>query len=432
VSRSAFVAALVRFQLQAGSRVALRTLAPVAAGAVAAAVMYGSPTVVILIFTGSLFPPHSSTAAAILATALALAVAVSSAPRLTAGLSGWARHLPASGTASRRAATVGLVVAQTPVLVLVVAGGLAALALHQSAAWPRLVAMVPFAWATSLAALSVERPWMRVLATAAALLLWKGTWTGVAVGTALAAVADLAAGSIAPGSGRRTRRRRSPVSKTKSDPGSPGVAAAQSWWSVSRRALGVRLLTGPGSGLLVLLPLFLFLLNNELSSAQQAIALRLAATSGIVVVMAVTADGLVKLRPPWPWIRSLPWPALWRVSLDAALLGVVAAPVFVIAALFKPGTVWVVAGALPLLGLRGAAAIRQAPGRLSAASGQLALEGMLVAVLVALTPWTSLLTLALVPVAARQAAALERYQEVSQWHELHHFAAGDPQSWSGA
>jgi hypothetical protein len=324
------------------------------------------------------------------------------------------------------------VVVQTPVLVLVLAGGLAALALHQPAAWPRLVAMGPLAWATSLTALRVDRPWVRVLAIAAAVLVWRGTWTGVAVGTTLVAVADLAAGSIAAGPGRRNWGRSSAVSKTLSGNGSPRVASARLWWSLSRRALGVRILTGPGSGLVVLLPLFLFLLNNELTSVQQAIALRLAATAGVVFAMAVTADGLVKRRPPWPWVRSLPWPAISRVSLDAALLAAVAAPVFVIASLFNPGAVWAVAGVLPLLGLRGAAAIRQAPGRLSAASGQLALEGALVAALVALIPWVSLLSLALVPVAARQAAELERCQEIGRWHELHHLAAGDSMSWSDA
>ena len=184
------------------------------------------------------------------------------------------------------------------------------------------------------------------------------------------------------------------------------------------------------SGLLALLPLFFILLNNELTPVQRAIALRLATLSGLVFVMATVADGLVKRRPPWAWIRSLPWSALSRVSLDAALLVVVAAPVFLIAALFDPGTVWVVAGALPFLGLRGAAAIRQAPGRLSGASGQLVLEGVFVAVLGALIPWASLLFLTLTPAAAHRAAELERCQEISKWHELHHLAAGDPLAWS--
>ena len=407
-------------------------MAPVAAGAVAAAVMYGSPMAVIGIFTGLLFPPSTSIGAAVFAAALCLGVAVSSAPKLTTGLAGWARHLPASGTASRRAATAGLVVVQLPVLVLVLAGGLAALAVQPSTVWPRLAAITPLAWATSLAALNVEHRRARAAAVAASLLLWSGTWAGFAFGVALLVVADRTAGSIAARSGRRTWRGRRSVSKVSSGPGSPGVAAARLWWRISYRALRWRATVGLFSGLVALLPLFFFLTNNELTEVQRAIALRLATLSGVVFVMAMVADGLVKQRPPWPWIRSLPWSALSRVSLDAALLAIVAAPVFLIAALFDPGTVWVVGGTLPLLGLRGAAAIRQAPGRLSSASGQLVLEGVFGAVLVALIPWASLLLLALTPVAARHAAELERCQEISTWHELHHLAAGDPLSWSDA
>jgi len=323
-----------------------------------------------------------------------------------------------------------MVVVQLPVLVLVLAGGLAVLAQEPSTTWPRLAAMVPLAWATSLAALQVEHRWTRVVAISAALIVWGGTWTGLVGGVALLVVADLAAGSISTRSNRRAWRGRRSVSNAPSSSGSPGVAAARMWWSISRRALRWRMTVGLFSGLLALLPLFFFLVNNELTPIQRAIALRLATVSGLVFVIAAVADGLVKRRPPWPWIRSLPWSALSRVSLDAALLAVVAAPVYVIAALFDPGTVWVVAGALPFLGLRGAAAIRQAPGRLSGASGQLVLEGIFFALLVALIPRFSLIFLALVPTAARRAAELERCQEISAWHELHHLAAGDPLAWS--
>jgi hypothetical protein len=425
-------AVLLRFQLQTGSRVALRALAPVAAGAVAASVMYGSPMAVILVFTGLLFPPTTSTAAAVLATVICLGVAVSSAPRLTSGLAGWIRHLPASGIASRRAAATGLVMVQLPVLVLIGAGGLAALADQVMTTWPRLAAVVPLAWATSLAALHVERTWTRAVAIVAALFVWRGTWTGLLAGVVLMTVADLLAGSAAAPSPRSARRRRTSISSPLSAAGSPGVAAVRLWWKLSRRALGRRTVLGLGSGVLALLPVFFFLRNNELTVTQQAIALRLAVITGVVFVMAATADGLVKRRPPWPWIRSLPWSAGTRVALDATLLVVLATPVFLVALIFHPGVVWVVAATLPILGLRGATAIREAPGRLSGASGQLVLEGMLVAILTALVPWAPLVFLALAPAAARHAAESERCQEISRWHELHHLAAGDPGSWSDA
>ena len=286
---------LLRFQLLAGSRVALRALAPVAAGVVAASVMYGTPMVVIHLSRSLFFSSRVSIGCAVFAVSAGLAIAFSAAPRLTPGLNGWARHLPASGVAFRRAATAGLVVVQLPVLALVMAGGLAALFDQPSTTWPRL-----------------------------------------------------------------------------------------------------------------------------------------AAAMGVVFAMATTADGLVKRRPPWPWIRSLPWSAATRVSLDGALLVGLAIPVLGVAAAIDVGVVWVVAGAVPLIGLRGAAAIRQAPGRLSAASGQLLVEGAVIGVLVALLPWTSAVFLALTPIGVRHAAEVEKRREISRWHELHHLAAGDPMSWSDA
>jgi hypothetical protein len=191
-------------------------------------------------------------------------------------------------------------------------------------------------------------------------------------------------------------------------------------------------MTASVPGLLALVPVVFLLRNNELTSVQHSIALRLAAAMGVAVAMATIADGLVKRRPPWPWIRSLPWSASTRVSLDGALLVGLSIPVLVGAAVIDIGVVWVVAGAVPLIGLRGAAAIRQAPGRLSAASGQLLVEGTIIAILVALLPWISFVFLALIPVGVRHAAELERRREISRWHELHHLAAGDPMSWSDA
>ena len=49
-----------------------------------------------------------------------------------------------------------------------------------------------------------------------------------------------------------------------------------------------------------------------------------------------------------------------------------------------------------------------------------------------LMDFLAVLFLALAPIAARYAAGLERCQEISRWHELHHLAAGDPLSWGDA
>ena len=87
---------------------------------------------------------------------------------------------------------------------------------------------------------------------------------------------------------------------------------------------------------------------------------------------------------------------------------------------------------LPFLAVRAAGAMRRAPERRTGAAGEIVFEGALLAALVALLPWTALLPLAATPWALRAAAERERRQKVSRWLELHHLAAGDPQSWSAS
>jgi hypothetical protein len=66
------------------------------------------------------------------------------------------------------------------------------------------------------------------------------------------------------------------------------------------------------------------------------------------------------------------------------------------------------------------------------ASGEILMEGLWLAAAVALLPWASLALVAAAPWAARSAARRERRQKVSRWLEIHHLAAGDPQSWSAS
>ena len=82
--------------------------------------------------------------------------------------------------------------------------------------------------------------------------------------------------------------------------------------------------------------------------------------------------------------------------------------------------------------MRATGALRRAPERRTGAAGEILGEGLLLAALVALLPWAGLPALAGVPFALRAAAERERRQKVSRWLELHHLAAGDPQSWSAS
>ena len=74
--------------------------------------------------------------------------------------------------------------------------------------------------------------------------------------------------------------------------------------------------------------------------------------------------------------------------------------------------------------------MRRAPERRTGASGEILMEGLLLAAAVALIPWISILAPFAAPWAVRAAAERDRKQKVSRWLELHHLAAGDPQSWS--
>ena len=96
----------------------------------------------------------------------------------------------------------------------------------------------------------------------------------------------------------------------------------------------------------------------------------------------------------------------------------------------EPVAALAVLAMVPLLAVRATGAMRRAPERRTGASGEVLGEGLLLAAAVALLPWVSLLALLGTPLAVRAAAERERRQKVSRWQEIHHLAAGDPQSWS--
>lgn len=424
------VVRLLRFHLRVGVRVALRTLVPLAAGVVSAAVMYGSVTAVLAPVAALLFPRQHSIGAALLAVALLSAVAAACAPRLATGLSGWLRHLPASGVAHRRALVAGLVVAQAPVLALVAAAGLLFVEGRAPTSLPRLVGLVPLAWGATFGVLRVERWGARAAALAGAAAAWYGSWIALAVAAALLSVAERCAGSLKANPPRRLVG----MAVGATAPGTRGTVrapAAAAWIVMAWRALRWQLFTGWLVAPLVLLPAWLFLRNNPVSEAQALLAVRLCGVAGATIAMAVIADSLVRRRPPWPWVRSLPWSASARIGYDALLLAAVAVPVVLVAAAMESASLTPMLATVPLLAVRGSAAVRDGTSRSTGASGSLLLEGLLAAALVALVPWIAAALLALVPPAVRLAVASERRQPVSRWQELHHLAAGDPLSWSG-
>lgn len=418
--------ALLRFQLHAGVRVALRTMVPVLMALVGASVLYGSPAVLVGAVAALLFPPAPSLGSALLAAALCFAVARAAARRLTLGLGGWIRHLPATPTSHRRAVTAGLVVVQGPVLTLLLASGLVAGAGGSAATWLRLLGLPLLAWSASVSALSVGRS--RWSAAAAAVAAWGGVGWGLALATGLLFAAERMSGEVASGTGRGSgsqRRREVVLSGTE---GNGATRAAAFWLVVSARAVGARIASAWLISLLAAAPAALFLRNNVLTPGQEEAAARLGSLTAAVLAMAVLAEVLVERRPPWPWVRALPWSGRMRAGLDAALLGAAALPCLA-PALIWPAVMPSLVATLPWLALRGAAEVRRAPGHQGGVASLL-LEGGLVAGIVTLVPWISAGLLALTPLALALAGARDQGQEVSRWHELHHVAAGDPLSWS--
>jgi hypothetical protein len=421
------VLALVRFHLRVGARLALVVLAPVVAFACGAAGFFQVDFLRHLAATvfGSGSAGGRGGSSGVLLATLALGVAAMAAPRVCRGLDGWVRHLPVSGGAHRRAATLAVAVAQLPLLAgLVTLAGLAVFASRGAAGL--LVAALGLAGTTLAAAVATvpaRRSLLtRTLALPAAALLATGRGPLLALGLALLVAADAVAGPLGrspaaaphPGRGQRI--------------GGARLFEARIAW----RALGWKLPESYVAGLLPLGAAALFVANNELAPQHVRLAAILGGGLALVLFLAEAGETLATRRPAWPWSRSLPGSARERVARDTLFLAAHALPLLALAALLTPRALLPLAGALPFLAARAAGALRRAPERRTGAAGEILLEGALTAALLALLPWLALLLLALTPLALAAAAARERRQKVSRWLELHHLAVGDPQSWSGS
>lgn len=408
---------LLRFHVAVGARLAMRVFVPAVTAAVGGGMLLGPYFLTSL--SNMLFGPRSAGGSAGLIAAACLGAAAVAAPRVCRGLHGWLRHLPIGGLAHRRAAGLAIAVAEIPLLLLFLF--LAAFASRSPAT---LVVdglgLAVTALAAALAVTPSERRWLaRAPALAAAVAAGSGGWGMVGIGVVLVVVADLAAGPLPRGGGP-------PVAHTSQRPGGGLLEPRIAW-----RALGWSVVGAYAIGLLPIGAAWAFLAHNSLAPEHAELAARLGAGCAIVLLLGQMAESLAVRRPAWPWSRSLPWSATRRVRFDALFLGLHALPLALLTAWIEPAALAIL-GLLPLLSARAAGAMRRAPERRTGASGEILLEGLLLAGLAALLPWTSLLVLAATPVALRSAAERERRQKVSRWLELHHLAAGDPLSWSAS
>lgn len=410
------IAPLLRFHLQVGARLALRVMVPAFASAVGGLMLLGVDF--INSFSLMLFGSATKGGSGMLIVFACLSVAWVAVPRVCRGLDGWMRHLPATGIAHRRAAMLAVAVAQGSLLVLMLFLAAAA-AKNGSDPWPDLAGLLVAIPAAALAAMPVQRFVARPLALAAAFLPFSGGWMPVVAGAALFLIADGIAGPLGKvrkgvSLGRAARRGTG-----------HGLEARIAW-----RALGWTL---PGHLLGSVLPLAgaaLFVRNNELAPQYVRLGALLGGGCAVVFLLAGMAESLAVRRPAWPWSRSLPWPASRRVLADSLFLAAHTLPLVPLTAWIEPVAALAVLAIVPLLSVRAAGAMRRAPERRTGASGEVLGEGLLLSAAVALLPWVSALALLGTPLAVRAAAERERRQKVSRWQEIHHLAAGDPQSWS--
>lgn len=407
---------LLRFHLRVGARLALRVMVPVFASAAGGLMLLGVDFINSLSVT--LFGARGKAGSGVPIAFVCLGVAWVAAPRVCRGIDGWLRHLPATGLAHRRSAQLAIAAAQGSILALLVFLVIAA-ARNGGDPWPSFTGLLVAAPAAALAAMPVERFAARPLALAAAFLPFSGGWLPVAGGAALLLVADRIAGPL--------RKSRAAIDLPRSARRGTGrwLEARIAW-----RALGGSLL---GAYLTALLPLgaaALFVRNNELPPVYIRLGALLGGGCAVAFLLAGLAESLAVRRPAWPWSRSLPWPASRRVRFDALFLGAHALLLVLLTAWIEPVAALAVLAEIPLVAVRSAGAVRRAPERRTGASGEILLEGFMLAAAVALLPWVSLLALLGTPLAVRAAAERERRQKVSRWQEIHHLAAGDPQSWS--
>jgi hypothetical protein len=392
--------------------------APIPAALVAAAVLYGSPLTVLVAVAGIFAPSRPTLFSGVACTLLASALAAWVAPRISLGVAGWLRHLPATGVDQRRAACAAMVIAQMPVLLVIAASGLLT-GYDGVVSWARLAGLPVVAWGVSLARLGRYRSGAGILALCAACCAGTGWWWLLPVAAALLAGAESSAHAPEPIRIRKLRSSRFPVT-----PSSPF------WLSImiSLRAVGWRWLTLLMVPAATILAGWFFLTNNQPSDWQADCAVRLVGGVGTVVLLSFMAEQLLTRRPPWPWVRSLPWTATARIAADAAMFGVTAGLVTVAAASLRAAALLPLAAALPYLALRAATAVRTGATRAGGAAGSLLAEGFLMTVLIALYPWSALLPVALVPLGLKLAAHAEQRQLVGHWQELVYLSAGDPLS----
>lgn len=353
----------------------------------------------------------------IFATLFCLITAGFASRRVCLGLNGWIRHLPADGTLHRRMAGIGVFIAQIPVLTILAGLAFITMKLYQVAVAPFLAGLPLAGLACGLCVLPSQKKFItRPMLVFASVSLASNSWAILGVGILLLIASDVLSGPLA--FKKKHTRFHNPVQGSL-------LVAIINWRALRLRPLIPYLLSMPFLGAAQL-----FITNNKPEPLLTEQVIRFGGALSLVLFCAILANLLAARRPPWPWIRSLPWSAKSRIAWDAFFIAVHALPLVIFIGLMNLKVVLPIAAGLPLLGVYSAYSIRRAPESAMGASGKVLLLGSFSSLFLCLFPWGSLLFLALTPLVLIEAIKAEKRQKVSRWLELHHLAAGDSLSWS--
>ena len=410
--------ALLTFHVKAGSRLAMRTGVPAAAAFTVGIGLSPDPGAALRLVANDL---ASSSGSFVMGAVLALVAAgmtTWAAPRVSHGVDGWVRHLPADWPAHRRALVGALTAAALPVAIAWCGLWVVAWGMGSDVELRRLLAMPVVLVGVSLTSVPTRRPFIVATAGLAVvgLALFAG-WPGFALAVVLVLAAERL---IRP---PRSRARRGVLWRTR-------IGARLVPGVIAFRAVGGRLLNAYAPILMTFGPTWLLVRNNP--GVSHAAPLRFAAGCTVALVVTGLANELITRRPPWRWARSLPWSAADRVRGDTVwLTGHAAIVLLAFGALLSPAQALLTVLVVPLISVRAAGALRKSQTQ-SHTVIRLLGEGVFVAAWFSVTIWTAVPALLLVWPAWREATARDRNLDVSRWSPQAHLAAGDPVSWRGA
>jgi hypothetical protein len=446
--------ALVRLHAGAGTRAALRSGAIGVGVVIVAFGMAPSPAYTLMRFIlGIVAPPPPGAWDAIPESRLELALlalgfAAVGARRVTAGATGWMASLPASRRSARRAAWAASTGAALPVAVFLVGACLMTPTVYRSALVPMAVLSLPLVLAAAGAAALPVRAWgWRGVALLALLASVRHDAAGAAIAVALLLAWDRGVAGLAPPFRRMARdelpsrgrmARDTRASRAGASPSaSPRAAAFTLALRWSWRAAGARAWLEA----LLLATLFVSFTalarrnNPDLAPATLDVIGRIGAGIGVTVAVAAMGAALLARRPPWAWLRTLPWSARGRVAVDLAALAGPALVVIVV--IVATGATFGLAALPATLGVAtvtvpsAAGALRVGARRQTGAWGEPGLVGLLAVSLLAWWPWLALATPVLGVALALRAERRDRRDDGAvRWSELRHDLASDA-GWIG-